>query len=315
MTLLRLKNCLLIFLFILTGCFEKSQSQKPIRIGYPISGAIINSQVGLYLEEKSNSTLPLELHRFNTGRELKVALAAGQVDVILTSEANFLVLLGEDFPAVAISSLGSAGKMALVVKTDSSIKKIEDLAGKKIATLFGTSIHQPAVEWTMALSPPPLIMNISQPSALRAALQAGEVAAIVDWDPYLTEEVLKHQVRVLKETRFDLITVSSRKFVDDHQQQVKLLNETFKTALWQISQNPNSINQIWATVSQMSPEVISQASSANENYSAKKIEDINIQISPAMKAKLQKLADFLFKEKILKKPVDLPTAYWDQTPP
>src|SRR5690606_28259218 len=105
-------------------------SLTPLRLAYPASGTIISAQVGQVLEK----TDILKKHGFEatvtamgTGREMKTAITADQLDVIMTSESNFVVLRGQGFDGVAFSSLGSAGRVGLMTGVNSGINSIADL--------------------------------------------------------------------------------------------------------------------------------------------------------------------------------------------
>src|SRR4051812_2834446 len=89
------KSAFVFVIFLLAGCTRSSQDGRtPIRIAYPSSGTIINAQVGLIFEKTKileQNGFSATLHPLSTGREMKSALVSGAVDVILTSEANFVV--------------------------------------------------------------------------------------------------------------------------------------------------------------------------------------------------------------------------------
>ena len=144
---MKTKCWIILFSFTLAG---GEIGATPLKLAYPAEGTILSAQVGLVLAK----TDLLKRHGFEaqvtgmgTGRELKTAMVSGRADVIFTSQTNFVVLLGNGFEAYALGSLGSAGHLALVVPKDSAVRSLADLKGGQIATIYGTSLHQPALEW------------------------------------------------------------------------------------------------------------------------------------------------------------------------
>lgn len=122
-----------------TATPPKPETKMNIRIAYPALGTVISGQVGTVLQNTDTLTkngLSADITPMNTGKEMKLALVGNQVDVILTSESNFVVLLGQGFKCYAIASLGSDGKMGLVVNEDSGIKNLSDLKNKKNRNTF-----------------------------------------------------------------------------------------------------------------------------------------------------------------------------------
>jgi ABC-type nitrate/sulfonate/bicarbonate transport system substrate-binding protein len=283
--------------------FSASGQAEKLHLAYPAEGTILSAQVGLVFEK----TDILKKHGFNaqatamgTGKELKTALVSGKVDVIMTSETNFVVLLGNGFDCYAIHSLGSAGRMALVVPPDSKINSLEDLKGKKVATIYGTSIHQPAMEWleNAGLASEVQVVDLSSQAAMAAALKTGAVAAIMTWDPFLAQGLNKGHYRILKQRDFDLVTVASPGF-HGNADAVKRLNAATREALLYVSQHKDEVNKWFSQIARLDVKTIDDASRLNSNYSAKTLEDVNLNISPRFREQLNREARFLFAQKSL----------------
>jgi ABC-type nitrate/sulfonate/bicarbonate transport system substrate-binding protein len=237
------------------------------------------------------------------GRELKEALAADQADVIFTSEANFIVLLGQGIPCRAIATFGSMGEMGLVVPSSSSIRTISDLRGKKIATIFGTSLHEPAVDWPREAGLDPAqdveVLNMRGMGPLNAAFASGDVDAMVTFDPYLTQGLRNHEYRVLRETGLDGIVLMSAAYEIAHPGSAKRFNAALREAAFYVASHKEEANAWAGALSGMSPALLAEASKANANYNAKRIADIDLAISPAYRAKLVRLGRFFFEEKLI----------------
>ncbi|MFH1642201.1 MAG: NrtA/SsuA/CpmA family ABC transporter substrate-binding protein [Nanoarchaeota archaeon] len=300
---------------------EQAQAQPNVNIGgslnkiniaYPSAGTMISGQIGLIMQRTDipeKNGLDAEIFPMGTGKEMKSALLAGQVDVILTSESNFVVLLGAGFKSYGIASLGTDGEMGLVVKEDSDIYDISDLKGKKIATLFGTSVHKPAIEWAKQAGLTPgvdvEVVNIGNAGGLRTALLLGEVDAIVDWDPFLTDGLNNGRYRILKKADLDLIVVMSADYADKNPEAVSKFRETLKETAFYMSQNKKSVTQWYSELSKLEPEFIDQVSKVNNNYNAITMDDIDISIPAEFTVKLIKIANFMYDEGLIKNNPDI----------
>ena len=277
-----------------------------IRLSFPSVGSVVSGNIGATLQK----TGILKDHGFNAaitplplGRELKEALAAGQADVIFTSEANFIVLLGQGVPCRAIGTFGSMGEMALVVKPESPIRKIADLKGKKIATIFGTSLHEPALDWPRDAGLDPHkdveLVNMRGMGPMNAAFLSGDVDALVTFDPYLTQGVKGGDYRVLRKTGLDGIVLMSGAYEKAHPGAAKRFNAALREATYYVASHKEMTNAWAGALSGMPAGVLAEASRANANYNAKKPSDVDLRISPAYREKLVRLSRFFFAEKLI----------------
>jgi len=280
-----------------------------LSIAYPAEGTIISAQVGLIFEK----TDILKKHGFTaksramgTGRELKTALVSGKADVIMTSQTNFVVLLGSGFDGYAINTLGEAGRMALVVKPTSKIQSLTDLKGKRVATIFGTSIHQPLMEWLKEnkLEKDVKVVDISSMAAMQAALKTGTIDAVMTWDPYLAQGLGNGTYRMLRDDTFGLITVSSAKFAQD-KDAVARFNAATKEALVYLTTHKDEVNGWFSKMAKLDLRTIDEASHFNKNYGREKIEEVSLALTPEYRARLASEAKFLYDTKTVAKLADV----------
>lgn len=274
----------------------------PLSLAYPAEGTILNAQIGLIFER----TDILRSHGFKstvtamgTGRELKTALVSAKADVILTTESNFIVLLGSGYPAFAINSLGSAGRMALVVKDSSRIKSIADLKGKKIGTIFGTSIHQPAMQWAMQSES--RVLDIGSLAAMESALATGTLDATMTWDPFLEAALQSHRERILKSDEFYLIALASKAF-KDHPGAVSKLNEAIKEAVAYYSFHRREVNTWFSERTHLDLLAIDNATKINLNYNIAQAQDVKLGFSDALLQRLKIEGEFFSKKHLLALP-------------
>ena len=293
-------------LLLVLAAPARASAAEEIRIAFPSVGTVIAGNIGAVLQKtgilKKNgydaAVTPLPL-----GRELKEAFAADQVDVILTSEANFIVLLGQGVPCRAISTFGSMGEMGLVVKPDSAIRKTSDLKGKKIATIFGTSLHEPAVEWPREAGLDPAkdveLVNMRGMGPMNAAFLGGDVDAMVTFDPYLTQGVNNRDYRILRKTGLDGIVLMSAAYESAHPGSAKKFNSALREAVYYVASHKETTNAWAAALSGMPADLLAQASKVNANYNAKNMSGVDLTISRAYRAKLARLSRFFFEEKLI----------------
>lgn len=287
---------------------SKSELTK-INIAFPALGTTYNGQIGTILQNKpeilKNNNLDAKVTPYGTGREMKVAMVAGKEDVMISSESVFLIMVGQGFDAYGISSLGAEGKMALVVNSKSKVTDIKDLKGKKVATMFGTSPHKPAVQWLtdagFTIGKDVELVNLPNAESLRVALETNQIDAAVLWDPYVTDGVDKGIHKVIVDTDLDLVTVMSKTFADQHPEAIAKFNNALKEAALYLIQNKDEMATAYSGTTKLDIPLIKKVSLLNKNYNATDINGIDISISPTLAEKLQGNESFLFKEKLINK--------------
>lgn len=295
-------------IFGLLSCQKEQKSELiPLRLAYPASGTIITAQVGQVLEK----TDILKKHGFaatitamGTGREMKTALTAGQLDVSMTSESNFIVLRGQGFDAIAFSSLGSAGRVGLMTSIKSGIESISDLKGKKIATIYGTSLHRPAVIWAKEAGGAE-VMNIPKTGTIRSSIETGAIAAGTSLDPYIEGDLKAGTMKLLAEAEFDLINVMSRSYLEQYPGVITKLNEALKEATYYMASHQDEVNGWFAEISKLDIETIHVSSLHNKNYQAKTLDEVDLSISTEYVSKLEELSTFLKENDLIQSEVDV----------
>lgn len=303
----------LIGVFKLVGKKTITNKNEPldliqINMAYPALGTTYNGQIGRILEKTDilkNNKLAAKVTPYGTGREMKVAMVAGKEDVMISSESVFLVMVGQGFDAYGISSLGAEGKMALVVPTSSKVNTVKDLKGKKVATIFGTSPHKPAVSWLKEAGLMPgkdvELVNLSSAEAIRAALETKQIDAAVLWDPYVTDGVKNKMYRVIVDTDLDLVTVMSGAYANKNPEAVVRFNNALKEAAAYLTNHKDEIAAEYGQTTKLGVDLVKEVSLKNKNYSATDINAIDISIGQALLEKLKNNEKFLFEEKLITK--------------
>jgi ABC-type nitrate/sulfonate/bicarbonate transport system substrate-binding protein len=292
-------------MFLICFLFADAARATELNVAYPAEGTIINAQVGLVLEK----TDILKKHGFSgrvramgTGRELKTALVSGHADVIFSSQTNFVVLIGSGFEGYAVSTLGEAGRLALVVKPTSPVKTLADLKGRRVGTIFGTSIHQPLLEWLKAekLERDVKVVDVASHAALQASLETGAIDAVMTWDPYLARGLNQNSYRIVKEQTFGLITIASAK-VAQNADVLARFNAATREAMLYAAQHKKEVNGWFGKMAKLD-----DASRLNKNYEARQLAEVDLSLSPTYRARLSDEAKFLYEIKTVPRLADVP---------
>ena len=178
-----------------------------IRIGSTAPGHlkfILAQQGGWWEKEFAKDGIKVELVTFNGGSEATTALATGAIEFTYTGNnpALRVAASGADVKLIGLSSYVKAGGSYIVVKTDSPLKTLQDLKGKKVAYLTGTVRHS---NFSKALNSVGLTTNdvegLNLPfEASGPALLRGDIDAIVETDSTAAKLVDTGEARVLFDT-------------------------------------------------------------------------------------------------------------------
>lgn len=194
---------MLTLLLLLSGCSRNNKGDnnlpKKVKIGIirvpnDTSVAMAENYFDKFFKDKGIET---EFIFFDSGVAANQAFSSGSIDFAEMWHTNGVVALANNLPVKLIwihEILGS--NEALVVKNDSGISKIEDLAGEKIATTFSSTSH---LSLTKALEAAGILDQVQlldmQTAEIVAAWERGDISAAYSWEPGLSR--LKENGRVL----------------------------------------------------------------------------------------------------------------------
>ena len=149
----------------------------------PVSLPIYVAEAQGYFEREG---VAVRTHECSSGRSCFQLLAIGQTD--LATAAELLVALdsftGSDVAIIATLN-SSAHSIKLVARRGAGIKVPEDLRGKRIATVAGTSAQYFLDRWLVfhEIDPKQVDVVPLAPERLVGALQRHEADAIAIWEP------------------------------------------------------------------------------------------------------------------------------------
>lgn len=138
-----------------------------------------------------NLPYTLEWKQFTAGSPVAEALNANSLDIGLLGDAPVLFLgaLGAPIKVVAVTRQNLDG-VAILVKKDSAIHSLADLAGKRAAIWKGSWSQQLLLTALDKAGVPRGSLELRYLSALDAshALEGGSVDVIATWEPYVTQQ-------------------------------------------------------------------------------------------------------------------------------
>lgn len=206
----------------------------------------------------------LEWKQFTAGSPVAEALNVGSLDIGLLGDAPVLFLgaLGAPIKVIAVSRQNLAG-VAILVRQDSSIHSLADLAGKRAAIWKGSWSQQLLLSALDKAGVARDSLELRYLSALDAshALEGGSVDVIATWEPYVTQQE-RQGARVLA-TAEDLIPAQSfvaanAKAIDSKRAPIGDFLQRLKKARDWARQNPANTNayaDAWAKRTRADAEI------------------------------------------------------------
>lgn len=175
------------------GASDATAQAKPekVVIGYQDipNEEIIAKQLGWHEKELG---VKIDWKKFDSGRDVNTAIAAGSVDVGLVGSSPAAAGLSSGVPYEVIWIYDViAENEALVIKKGKGISKFTDLAGKKVAAPFGSTTHYHLMVAfkVFGLDPKKATILDMQPPDMLAAWQRGDIDAGFVWEPTLIKMV------------------------------------------------------------------------------------------------------------------------------
>lgn len=178
-----------------------ARSEPTLRFGYS-SFTPVHAHVGAVLrampELAKDAGLELELTDYASGKTQGDDVAAGKLDAFFSCELPAIRMLESRGDVRVVATPGALGRIAVVARADGPAA-LAELAGKRVGLAEGST---PAMDWaTWSAGLQAKVVPLPT-EGLRAALAAGDVDAVVSWDPWVTDWERAGGVRVLVEREF-----------------------------------------------------------------------------------------------------------------
>jgi ABC-type nitrate/sulfonate/bicarbonate transport system substrate-binding protein len=130
-----------------------------------------------------------------SGRACLDLLRNGTADVATSAEFAVATTTSQASDLVILASMSeSSGQIKVIANRRAGVRDSADLVGKRVATVQGTSAQYFLDQWLVfkGIDPRRVVQTYARPDALGSAIQRGDAAAVVIWEPEAgrIEEVL-----------------------------------------------------------------------------------------------------------------------------
>lgn len=297
------------------GCGGKGQmagapatKAKPqeIHIAYQNSSVAImlGKAKGFYDEEFAKDGVAVKYDMYLSGPPMIEAFAGGRADFAHTGD---MPPLSAKSSGVDIKVVGRAGYTptgnAILVRPDAPFKSIAELKGKKVAVQVGSSAHQFLI---LALKKQGLttgdvnIVNLAA-SDHQAALETGNVDAIVTWEPWSAVLENAKAGRVLEDSstglkRYIGVLLARNDFAKQYPDYLERLLKVNDRAVQYLKEHPEESLELIAKESKLPVDSIRRMVVTS---------DWSADLIPADLEMLQQTKDFLKEMKVLKKDFEI----------
>ena len=277
-----------------------------LRIGaqpFPLYSSIyVAKELGFLKEELDKVGAKFEWTEFNSGPLVNEAVAAGTQDIGFMADQPAIVAKASGQPIQIISNVAYGEKsLALLVPTDSSIAKVEDLKGKKVALVVGSYAQHLLV---LLLDRAGLTVNdielINLPASEQpATLSRGQVDAIVIWEQYISQLETSGAAKIIADgtgiKRCNMVTYAVKSYAEKHPLVIQAYIKASQRASDYIASNPKEAAAAIAQNFGVTPELMQEI--------LKKF-SFNPELAAADIAEITKVKDYLKSVDIIRNDVD-----------
>ena len=292
---------------------QAEEQPGTLRIGYQKYGTLVLLKARGTLEKRlAEQGIKVQWTEFPGGPQLLEGLNVGSIDFGVTGETPpvFAQAAGADLVYVANEPPAPTSE-AILLPTDSPIKSVAELKGRKVALNKGSNVHYLLVR---ALEENGLKYSDIQPVYLppadaRAAFERGAVDAWVIWDPYQAAAEKQLHAHTLVDARGladnHQFYLATRTYAKEHPQVLTTLVEEVRSVGEWSQKNPEQVTEQVAPLLGL-PADITLTAVKRQGYGAQFI-------TPEVVAKQQKIADAFTQLKLIPKALSIKDVVW--TPP
>ena len=319
---MRNKKTLLVtiaFIFILpliAGCGKnntsvvsstKTEGSKDIVVhyGYQPGHAqiVVAKEKGWLDEEFSKDNIKIELSKFASGPPMIEAFTGNRLEFGQVGDQPALQAQANAAKVKVIGLYGAASKTnQLLATSNSGIKSISDLKGKKVGVTIGSVGHQLLYILldSVGLKPSDIQVLNLQPADIKSSLASNSIDAAVTWDPIATQIINDGIAKLITDgEKYKLsvnVIIANSDFLKEHgdvaERLIKVLNKAQK---W-IEENQQEALEIVSKDSGFTVDVLKP--SFDKTDRSIKFTDETIQ-------SIKDTAKYLYDNKIIKKEVSV----------
>lgn len=282
-----------------------SGEEKVLRVGaqvYPLYSSINAAhELGYIDEELAKVNTKVEWNEYVSGPLVNEAVAAGEEDIGFMADLPAIIAKssGQDIQVVSGVATGEKS-LAILVKADSDITDISQLKGKKIAYATGSyAQHLLALVLDEAGLTFDDIESINLGAADQpAALDSGEVDAIVIWEQYITKLTNDGTARVLIDgtglKKSNMVVYSVREYAEENPEVIEAFIKAVDRGAQYIKDNPEDAAALLAPIYSVTEDEMEQILS-NFTFSVSLTDDDIAEIT--------KVADYAYTSGIIQSEV------------
>jgi len=246
------------------GGASVAAAQDTVRIALPTKTyfptIIAETAVRQKLFEKEG--LKAELTVYRGGAEAFEAVAAGAADITLGSCAIVAAGINKGVKTKAISGSGLGyNGWFLMVKADSPIKSVSELAGKKVGITSAGSASDLLAKWTVADKKVNFTSVPLGGGGLIPNLLSGNVEAIVLYSPLSFKVLQDKSVRVLVDYGADVpqhlsgVWIASDKLIAEKPALIQKINNALFGAMLSLQSNREDAIKLIAEIDDIPPKI------------------------------------------------------------
>ena len=190
--------------------------------------------------------LKVKTVQFNNGGDLMNAMASGDVDVGYVGITPVLSSIEKGVPVKVVSGAQIEGS-GVVVSADSGINSLADLKGKKIGTPGAATIQNMIITYALnqsGVSTDDVELVAMKAAQMTDALKAGQIDAMICWEPYSSIAVNNGYGKLLENTSEIIpghpccVVAASQSFIDNHPDELKKILAIHENATDFTNENP-----------------------------------------------------------------------------
>jgi ABC-type nitrate/sulfonate/bicarbonate transport system substrate-binding protein len=268
-----------------------------------MNGQIVVTMEKAGIAEKRG--LAAQFNSFQYGPPMMEALAAGSLDAVVTSlmpVTSYAAKIPGDVKIVAM--LGHSSH-SLMVPKESAVTEPAGMAGRKLGVSFGSDSHLDVLVWLkeLALTDKVELVNVA-PAELATALANKSVDAVVIRQPQVLRLQQQSDARIIHTWPFRFVSIIKTKFITGNPDGFAKYLEALRESLFFIAQNHQQAATWFGEYLRVDPAIVMAVSKEDANYSAAKLSDIDISVTPAARALIGKWVDDAYAHKMIRTKTD-----------
>lgn len=309
--IISLSTMIILSLVSLIGCTTNNQDgdsgSNKVRIAiqpYPLYAPIyVAKELGTLEKALKEINKDVQWTSLKSGPLVNESFASGQQDIGVVGDVPAIIAKSSGQNNIIISNSAYGEKaLAVLVKSDSNIKDISQLKGKKIAYVKGSYAHHLlyVVLESVGLTLDD-IQSVNLPAEdIPSAIENKEVDAGVLWEPFITQLLNQDRVKVLVDgtniKRGNLVVVANKDYAANNSEAIQIFLKAYNDAANYIVENPKEAAELVSNDFGLSADELVEVFK-NFNYSPK--------ISNDDISELKIVEEFLRKEKLTSSKVDI----------